>query len=357
MSIRSGHQLRHLVVITMVIAMVLTTANVALIQRGSESNDIGNGPLIFEKAPGGLAIPSTGQCYHSAGMIYNYGCSNITDDMSGQINDLSLLLQKGQSVLVDVWSDHWETGEMFWQLDRYKPLVDSGQIIAVGVNILPCTRDLGVEDDITIKGIANGSYDAFIKQQAEVLKAFGHPVMVRFGAEFNINQGSELSSWSYSYARDPSVFKSAWVHYVDVLRSENVTNAVFVWNPNCNDLGPYHWTDYYPGDDYVDWVGIDLYQYTPDADPAALMEGVCDDYGSRKPIAIMEWGVNWAGQNFSDADRAAFIDRFFDAVENNPSVRMINYWYFLDFKFDQAGHPLTTSRFTERLSSERYLGI
>jgi len=355
MSRSSSRQLGHLVIITLTVVMVFTALSVAFAQAPAE-NDIGHEPLLNNPSPGDLAIPADGYCYQSAGMIYNYGCSNMTEDMSGQINNLSTTLHKGQSLLIDVYSDYWEADEMFWQLGYYKPLVDSGQVLAIGVNIIPCTKELGRTDDSTIAGIANGSYDLFIKEQAKMLKEFGRPVMIRFGAEFNINQGSELSSWSFSYARDPSVFKAAWVRYVDLLRSENVTNAIFVWNINFNDLGPHHWTDYYPGNTYVDWVGVDLYQYNPDSDPYAMMEGVCDDYGDQKPIAIMEWGANWVGQNFSDADRANFIERFFDAVESFQSVKLINYWYFQDFKFSQEGQPLTVSSFSERLSNERYLG-
>lgn len=355
MSRGSGSRLRHLVVISMVVAMVLTAANLAFLPHSTETVGIGE-EVVQNNSPGGLPIPADGSCYHSAGMIHSYGTGNITEDMSMQIGGLATMLGKGQSILIDVWGDHWEEEEMFWQLEHFKPLVDSGQISAVGVNIIPTTAELGVDDDTTIVGIANGSFDGFIRAQAIMLKEFGHPVMVRFGAEFNINQGSELSSWSYSYARDPAVFKQAWVHYVDVLRWENVTNAIFVWNINFEDLGPHHWDEYYPGDGYVDWVGVDLYQYNPDSDPYAMMKGVCEDYGSRKPIAIMEWGANWAGQNYSDSDRAKFIGRFFDAVESFSSVKMINYWFFTDFKFSEEEQPLMTSAFAERLSDARYLG-
>ena len=184
--------------------------------------------------------------------------------------------------------------------------------------------------------------------------SFGYPVFIRFGAEFNINQGLQDQS-GYSFGQNPVDFINAWRHYVDIFRAASVSNAIFVWNPNFDDNGPHHWTEYYPGDDYVDWVGMDLYQYTPSSDPAKMIQGVYNDYSGKKPIAIVEWGANWVNQNYSDIDRAGFVNKFFDAVESMPQIKMIDYYYYLDFKFDSNSLPLTSQTYADRVSNARYI--
>jgi beta-mannanase len=182
-----------------------------------------------------------------------------------------------------------------------------------------------------------------------------YPFFIRFGAEFNIHQDVEFWSGAYSWSKDPADFVKAWRRYVDIFRSEQVSNAIFIWNANWNDAGPHHWTEYYPGDNYVDWVGIDLYQYDPHSQPEQMIKGIYDDYCNKKPIAIVEWGANWEGQNYTDSERAEFINKFFDAVEARPQIKMINYWYCGDFRFDPKSFPLTTAAYVNRISNPRYI--
>jgi mannan endo-1,4-beta-mannosidase len=66
---------------------------------------------------------------------------------------------------------------------------------------------------------------------------------------------------------DPAAFVAAWRHVHDLFVQNGATNVVWVWCPNATDVpnatsAPWnHWTNYYPGDTYVDWVGIDGYNW------------------------------------------------------------------------------------------------
>jgi hypothetical protein len=114
---------------------------------------------------------------------------------------------------------------------------------------------------------------------------------------------------------------------------------------------------YYPGDSYVDWVGIDMYQFSNSANPDAEMAPIYNTYGSVKPIAICEWGTNayeWTGVNTPDATRASYINAFFNAVEARPNVKMINYFYYGPFKFDSST-PLTLAAYKTRIADQRYV--
>jgi hypothetical protein len=303
-------------------------------------------------------VPPDGFCYHSVGFLYSSTEPNVTYNVRVQIENFTQMVGKGAYAYSSAAGLTWMPNEPFWEIspgkNNHEPLVDEGLIKAMVVILWPCLRGQ-VNDDFTVKQIANGTYDDFIKAQADLVKAFEHPFFIRFGHEFNILQGSEYWNGAYSWARNPADFVNAWRRYVTIFRAEGASNAIFVWNANWEDIGPHHWTEYYPGDDYVDWVGVDLYQYTPSSDPAQEMAGIYNDYRSKKPIVINEWGANWEGQNYSDSVRASFINRFFDAVESRPKIKMINYWYSGDFRFDPATLPLTTAAYANRISNTRYI--
>jgi hypothetical protein len=116
---------------------------------------------------------------------------------------------------------------------------------------------------ITVKDIASGALDAYIRQYAHDLKDFGDPVLIRlFGGEFN-------GSWWYGQSprANPSLtstdFVSAWRRVVDIFRQLGAANVSFAWIANTYPPAPVAWVDpniaaYYPGDNYVDWIGADI---------------------------------------------------------------------------------------------------
>ncbi len=362
--------------ITVVVALIMVLAAIIYIPTNNSKNNSGNdnngndngGPNDPNNDDGShdtdrvaiqLLPPPDGKCYLSVGFIYHEGTQNISKDLAGQLDSFSTMVGKNQSVLFDVWGDMWDPNETYWQLDNYKPLLQEGKIKAIGLNVWPCVRADSYEDNYTVKKIANGTEDSFIIQQAKKVKEFGYPVFIRFGAEFNIYQGKtyqgQAQNQTFIFGENPTDFVNAWRHYVNVFREQNATNAIFVWNPNFADFGDHHWTEYYPGDSYVDWVGMDLYQYTNESDPASMMREIYNEYSAKKPIAVVEWGTNWPNVNISDNTRASFIKKFFDAVESMPQIKMVNYWYFQDFKFDPTSEPNTTAEYRSRISDARYI--
>jgi len=354
---------------SIIIALIMILAVVIWIpgnNNSSNGDDGGNNAIDninYDTTPtvsSYLSPPANGSCYTAVGMMYHADAKNITQDMSDQIDAFSTMTGKNQTVYFDAWGDLWDPSETYWQLKEYKPLLEEGKIKALGVNIWPCNRTLCYLDNYTVKQIANGSEDAFIIHQAKMVKWFGYPLFIRFGAEFNIYQGKtwegQSNSSIYRFAENPTDFVNAWRHYVDVFRAQGVTNAIWMWNPNWADNGNHHYTEYYPGDSYVDWVGIDLYQYTNTSDPASMISGVYNEYSDQKPIAIVEWGTDWPNLHISDSERASFEKKFFDAVEKRPQIKMIDYWYYTVFKFDPTSTPDTAAMYKERIANSRYIG-
>jgi beta-mannanase len=118
------------------------------------------------------------------------------------------------------------------------------------------------QPDYNLDSIINGSHDAYIKQYADDIKASGVPIYLRLMHEMN-------GDWSpYGdgiNGNTPDKYKRAWIHVHDIFVQEGATNVKWVWAPN---IGPPGWSpahsmsSFYPGDTYVDWVGLDGYNWS-----------------------------------------------------------------------------------------------
>lgn len=100
-------------------------------------------------------------------------------------------------------------------------------------------------------------YDDLIRTIGGVIRDFGDPVFVRIGFEFN-------GSWNNYH---PGLYPLASRKFVDLVREEGAENFATIWcyEPNgpgdFDAVGPDREYLWYPGDDYVDWFGIDLFQH------------------------------------------------------------------------------------------------
>ena len=118
-----------------------------------------------------------------------------------------------------------------------------------------------------LDAVNNGSQDAWITGRADAIKALGFKVLLRPLWEMN---GRWDMPWQGSYNHSsgttdgPAKYVAAWKRIVNIFRQRGVDNALWVWAPNCDSEPNDAWnnfTNYYPGDSYVDWVGCDGYNF------------------------------------------------------------------------------------------------
>ena len=178
-----------------------------------------------------------------------------------------------------------------------------------------------------LRSISGGSYDGYIHAAARQLAAVGNPVFVRFGHEMN---GGWFSWGLGNGGNTAGDYVRAWRHVVRIFRSEGATNARFVWCPNTGKFD-----SLYPGDDYVDWLCLDGYNWGAKWDTWDSWDDVFrSSYNdithlSGKPLMIAETGVNEEG-----GDKAGWIRDSFSAVTmiRYPRLRAV-----LLFNHDQDG--------------------
>jgi cellulose synthase/poly-beta-1,6-N-acetylglucosamine synthase-like glycosyltransferase/beta-mannanase len=104
-----------------------------------------------------------------------------------------------------------------------------------------------------LKYIKQGYFDSYIKEFALAIKNFGNPILLRFAHEFD----NPAYPWSQSGGNTSEDFKQAWLHVYGIFEALEVDNVSWVYNPWKDDA----LIEYYPGDAYVDWIGITLLNY------------------------------------------------------------------------------------------------
>jgi hypothetical protein len=160
--------------------------------------------------------------------------------------------------------------------------------------------------------IAAGADDKTLQGYALALGTMQSPVGVVFDHEFN----GPWSSWGYTHTT-PAEYVAAWQHIVKLFRDSGATNVTWIWNPNVSD----QWTApnlqaWYPGDAYVNWVGLDGYFYlttdTYQSVFSASMRQVATF--TKRPQIIVETGAN------PSSGRARAIASIFQGVQNTPGL-------------------------------------
>jgi hypothetical protein len=172
-------------------------------------------------------VPDTGIYF---GMYYGDRPQAETDAVLGRHPQLHLTYFG--------WNDDWATSEVVRQD------ADSGVVSLV--NWEPF--------DVDFHDIVDGRHDGMLETRAQQAGELEHPVFVDFAAEMNEEEG-----WG---GHDPELYVAAYRHIHDIFERHDGGNVVWVWAPNNVDSEDAAGAlEYYPGDAYVDWTGIDGYNW------------------------------------------------------------------------------------------------
>lgn len=177
---------------------------------------------------------------------------------------------------------------------------------------------------IPLAQIAAGAYDGDLRRAAAEAKAmpFGE-ILIRFGHEMNGN-------W-YGWSGDPAAFVAAWRHVVSIFRAEGATNVKWVWSANV-DNGSYPFKAYFPGDEWVDYTGLDGYNWGTAGIGVNRWESLAQVFSSSyaqltqlssKPVILTEVSSSEVG-----GDKAAWIrEGFLKTIPQSfPRVNAV-VWY------------------------------
>ncbi|MFJ6198307.1 glycoside hydrolase family 26 protein [Micromonospora sp. NPDC092111] len=109
--------------------------------------------------------------------------------------------------------------------------------------------------DVPLRDIAAGRHDAYVREFATAVRTLNLPIALTFAHEMN----GHWYSWGTKQTR-AAEYVAAWRHLHDVFAQAGATNVIWTWTPNViNYLRKVSIKALYPGDAYVDWVGMDGY--------------------------------------------------------------------------------------------------
>jgi hypothetical protein len=234
-------------------------------------------------------------------------------------------------------SANWALG--CWQNKPYKMMIG----IPLTVNGTP------------LAAVAAGKQDDQFRKLGAMLVAKGQAnAILRLGWEFN-------GGWyPWSAGKDPSSLKPAFRHVVGVLRSTPGQRFQIAWNPSLG-AGVSPPETFWPGDDVVDVIGLDIYNQSwrkQDADPKLRWQGyLTANYGlnwlaafapaHNKPIVIPEWGTGTRPDGHGWGDDPQFIHNM-AAWMRAHNVIAQNYWDFTASDYDAT---MSAGKFPQALAA------
>ena len=294
------------------------------------------------------------------------GCSQDDVDkvVAAQRSTQSRVAQKGMGVFVGGGSatavrefEAWvgtkvtHAGAFFSQQswDRFenaswlKVWQGSGYQLSLGLPML--VRN----DGGTLRQGASGAYDGHFRRAAQQLVQYGQGnAILRLGWEFNGNW------YPWEAKKDPQSFVAYWRRIVTTMRAvPGAQNLRFDWNPG---IGPGHVpVEAYPGDQYVDFIGMDVYDRSYNAqmaDPARRWQKYLNGaFGlnwlrnfaasHNKPMSLPEWGVTDKHAGGVQPDNPVFIRGMSDFIRANN----VAYQMYFEFDAPDGAHELRSGRF------------
>jgi beta-mannanase len=175
------------------------------------------------------------------------------------------------------------------------------------------------EPDFQLGDVIEGDYDSFIREFAEDARDWGHPFFLRFNWEMNGN----WFPWSEGVNGNQSgEFVTAWRHVHDIFAAVGADNVSWVWCPNVDPENKLQSSlaSNYPGDDYVDWTGLDGYNWGPSKGGwisfsklySSTYHAITDTIAPSKPLLIGEMGsteeggskANWISETLAEIPTA-----------------------------------------------------
>ena len=213
-----------------------------------------------------------------------------------------------------------------WLLSRWNPTREK---MILGVDMLP---NYGASLAIG----ATGAYNQQFVTLAKALVAGGQgDSIIRLGWEFN-------GGWfPWAAKGHAAAFVAYWQQIVDAMRSVAGQSFQFEWNPTRGDLGVGNLANYYPGDAYVDIIGLDVYDNEWGSYPGQQAEWqhiLTQPYGldwlasfasqHDKPMSIPEWGLGITGDGMvSGGDDAYFVQQMAQWISSHNVSNAIAWDY------------------------------
>ena len=132
----------------------------------------------------------------------------------------------------------------------------------------------------------------------------------------------EAAGGWFWWGKDAASFKSLWIAMFNYFKTEGLDNLIWVWTTEGNDA------DWYPGDQYVDIVGRDVYNKET-ADCVSEYTSIAGNYGN-KIVSLSECGtVGLISEQWASGARWSWFMPWYDGTneDGSPVVHADEAWW------------------------------
>ncbi len=212
----------------------------------------------------------------------------------------------------------------------------------------------GDQPKYALRRILAGEFDAYIDEWARGAAAFGSPMAIRFAHEMN----GDWYPWAESVnGNSPGEYVKVWRYVHDRFTAAGADNVLWVWSPNREYETSQALAELYPGDEYVDWVGVVGYYGAAGTQLSA--PSFDDVFGqtlsalrrvSSRPVVITETGGT---QRYGR--KTQWVREFFAGLKRHPEI--IGFvWFEIDKEADWrvTSSPAPRRAFAEAMRDPRY---
>ena len=251
-------------------------------------------------------------------------------------NPTELAMQKDNARITKVESELGKKMGMVMIFMWYPQDIDvagCNDLIARGI-----TPILSLEAGMSFTSIISGTYDAYFNKFADQLKQINGTVMLRYNHEMNGNWYSWSGSSNGANTTATANYIAAWKRVHGIIKTQKgATNVLWNWSVNAGSFPDEAWNqpmNYYPGDEYVDWIGFDSYDkpynYTP-----TRYKSVDDIFGTiynilkngvpNKPMLVGEFASENDGRE-SDPHKLDFFSQGSNLFDKYPQIHAFSYF-------------------------------
>ena len=284
-------------------------------------------------------LPPPEGVYHGAFPDFGGTEDNVA---SNGIADFEKLV--GKPIVWAYFSNNWIEGIKF---PESSVRIIHQQGVIPFIRMMPRSNfDEGGPDPVyTLQRIIDGDFDKDLIQWAGDAKRTDIPLIIEFGTEVNGDWFPWNGIWNgggaTNYYGDPNLpdgperFRDAYRHIIDLFRAQGVKNITWVFHVDATQSEK-SWNSmaaYYPGDNYIDWIGISVYGYQKPGEEwqtfTEIFDGAYTEFSAistEKPLAILEFGVV---DDPTIGDKAAWLQNALGSIKQNryPRIKAISYWH------------------------------
>ena len=234
---------------------------------------------------------------------------------------------------------YWGAGDFNYHKFLLDQIVGYGALPMITFMSVPGPGNPGCgSTELNLDSINRGDHDVYLHTFASQIAQYQSQFLLRWGHEMNLNQ----YSWSgYCNGRNLAAtqkFVSAYRRIVDIFHAAGANNVKWIWSPNYDQWPPESWNNtenYYPGDSYVDWIGVVGYNFGESRSDSGYHWDTFDDIfrifledaqvnHPAKPVMI----ADFASSEDDGGDKAAWITEAFAEMKAYPNLRAAVYFHY-----------------------------